>query len=69
MTCFAETSCFYEEDFAPTITPVVEPTVSPITSAMFDSPTNYQFCGVSWAEAVKYCSVETPYSTGFSTMV
>ena len=66
MTCFAETSCLYEEDFVPTITPVVEPTVSPITSAMFDSPTNYHFCGVSWAEAVKYCSVETHCPSGKS---
>jgi len=66
MSCFAETSCVYEEDLVPTTTPVVEPTVSPITSVMFDSPANYHFCGVSWAEAVKYCSLETHCPSGNS---
>ncbi|KAL7519514.1 hypothetical protein ACHAWX_004266 [Stephanocyclus meneghinianus] len=56
--CFGDTSCYYDDDLMPTLSPTVSPptTYAPVTA---DDPINAQFCGETWESAVKTCSIET----------
>jgi len=56
--CFADTSCYYDDDLAPTMSPFAtfSPTKSPILRS---NPANERFCGGSWGLATQNCSHET----------
>eukprot|EP00804_Cyclotella_cryptica_P024481 CCRYP_017569-RA/>CCRYP_017569-RA protein AED:0.02 eAED:0.02 QI:244/1/1/1/1/1/2/6/1001 len=56
--CFGDTSCYYDDDLVPTLSPTVSPptTDAPVTA---DDPINSQFCGETWESAIKTCSIET----------
>ena len=56
-TCYADTSCYYDDDLVPTVSPTLSPfsTKAPISQ---DHPANSRFCGKSWALATQGCSRE-----------
>eukprot|EP00578_Thalassiosira_sp_NH16_P020860 CAMPEP_0181083974 /NCGR_PEP_ID=MMETSP1071-20121207/4450_1 /TAXON_ID=35127 /ORGANISM="Thalassiosira sp., Strain NH16" /LENGTH=1372 /DNA_ID=CAMNT_0023165681 /DNA_START=213 /DNA_END=4331 /DNA_ORIENTATION=- len=55
-TCFADTSCYYDKDIAPSASPTTyPPSVSPTIT--YDKAENMSFCGNCWSDAQE-CTIE-----------